>query len=243
MNKPIERWLSVYLKCFINVILYFRNVYPKEAFDWLSYQAFNLPRHMPMNRHPDLQNYIETLVKDILTKLESIRQFNLRIVQVQDGACIERYALDFSEFRHEEADEELEIQVFDELRSSLNSLIARLEKLPVVKPASVTFEVAIDAVGLSLGRQMSRVHNLKERLTQEQDFNWVKCSEDTFSSPRSPQGQQQLPRVKMIALAGCEAGPLVIYQFMEILLSTPDTTSQVYESSDSSQQSRSDPFP
>ncbi|SCU86527.1 LAME_0D06546g1_1 [Lachancea meyersii CBS 8951] len=239
MYWAISKWLKVFLKCYVNVILYYRNVYPKEAFDWTSFQAFNLPRYMPMNRHPGLQNYIETMVTDVLSKLEAVQHFNLRIIQQDDGACVERYALDFGELRHQDTSELQEPQIFDQLRSSLNSLIARLEKLPNVKPATVTFEIVIDSIGLSLGKKMSRVQNAKERQTQEQDSNWAKCTEEPFLS--NP--QQSKPRIKLITLTGCDAGPFVIYQFMEMLISNPEASSQVYESSSPFQSSQADPFP
>ncbi|SCV05475.1 LANO_0H08306g1_1 [Lachancea nothofagi CBS 11611] len=245
MYGAAAKWLRVFMKSYINVILYYRNVYPKESFDWMSFQAFNLPRHLPMNRHPELQTYIENLISDVLLKLDSIRHFNLRIVKLDDGTCVERYALDFNEFRHEEVSDLLETQVFDELRSSLNSLIARLENLPQIKPASVSFEIVIDSMGLSLGHKMNRVQNSKERQIQEQDSNWVKCSEEGFSAnAQSLSTQPRNPRIKIISLTGCDIGPLVIFQFMEILISpTHTTSSQVYESSDAYHSSQSDPFP
>ncbi|KAM3160741.1 REV7-like protein [Lachancea thermotolerans] len=239
MFKVVEKWLQIYFKCIINVVLYYRNVYPKESFDWTTYQAFNLPRHIPLNRHPQLQEYVETLVTDVISKLGYIKNFNLRIVNQEDGVCIERYVLDFSEFRHEEVGNTTELEVFDEMRSSLNSLIAQLEKLPKIRPGSVTFEIVIDSEGLDLGHRMNRVHTLKERLEQEQDTNWVKCSEGSFTAePRPKRSQAQDPRIKMIALAGCDSGPLVIYQFMERLLApTGESLSQVYESSQTSESS------
>lgn len=221
------------------MILYYRNVYPEESFDWTSYQAFNLPRHVPVNRHPGLQEYIETLVTDVLTKLESICNFNLRIVNLDDGACIERFALDFSEFRHEELKDTTEDQVFDQFRSSLNSLIAQLEKLPKVKPGSVTFEIVLDAIGLSLGHKMSRVQTLKEKVEQDQDTNWVKCAEEGFNPDRvSAQSYTSHPRIKMVSLTGCDVGPLVMYQFMQTLLEpNRETAFQIYESTSSAEKS------
>ncbi|CUS23620.1 LAQU0S11e00408g1_1 [Lachancea quebecensis] len=237
MYRVVEKWLQIYFKCIINVILYYRNVYPRESFDWTTYQAFNLPRHIPLNRHPQLQEYVETLITDVISKLEHIKNFNLRIVNQEDGVCIERYVLDFSEFRHNEVENTTEEDVFDEMRSSLNSLIAQLEKLPKVRPGSVTFEVVIDSEGLELGHKMNRVHTLKERLEQERDTNWVKCSEDSFTvEPNSRRSED--PRIKMISLAGCDSGPLVIYQFIERLLApSGESLSQVYESSQTSESS------
>lgn len=126
MNGFIEKWLKIYLKCFVNVVLYYRNVYPSESFDWTTYQAFNLPRYIPINRHPGLQKYIEELVVDVLGKLPHVHRFNLLIV-TQEDVCVERYVLDFGEFIHDTASIEVhETQVFDEFRSCLNSLISKL---------------------------------------------------------------------------------------------------------------------
>ncbi|CEP62113.1 Rev7p LALA0_S04e08130g [Lachancea lanzarotensis] len=237
MSWAVSKWLQVYLKCYVNVILYYRNVYPKEAFDWTSFQAFNLPRHVPMNRHPGLQGYIETMVVDIISKLQAVRHFNVRIIQQDDGACIERYALDFGELRHDQVSDVKETDVFDELRSSLNSLISRLEKLPQIKPNTVAFDIVIDSVGLNLGRKMNRVQNLKERLAQEQDSNWVKCAEEPFISS----SQERSPRIKMITLTGCDAGPLVIYQFMEVLIDA-EASFRIYETSSSYRSSEAEPL-
>ncbi|SCU94153.1 LAFA_0F20208g1_1 [Lachancea sp. 'fantastica'] len=237
MHWAVSKWLQVYLKCYVNVILYYRNVYPKEAFDWTSFQAFNLPRHVPMNRHPELQNYIETMVVDVISKLQAVRHFNLRIIQQDDGACLERFTLDFGELRHDDDCTVQEPQIFDELRSSLNSLISRLEKLPQIKPNTVAFEIVIDSAGLSLGRKVNRVQNLKERLAQEQDSNWVKCAEEPFVSS----SQERRPRIKMITLSGCDVGPLVIYQFMELLINT-EVSFQIYEAPSSYQSSEAEPF-
>lgn len=223
MNEYIEKWLRIYFKCFINAVLYYRNVYPRESFDWTSYQAFNLPRHIPINRHPSLQEYIETLIVDVLGKLSNTKSFNLRIVTEEDAICIEKYTLDFSEFRHEDPQNMTETAVFDDLRSSLNDLLAKLQKLPAIKPGSVTFEVIIDTLGLSLGHNMNRPKNASEKVEQEQDVNWVKCLPIGFDPTQYPtdEAMTTMPRIKMTSLVGCDVGPMVVHQFMERLIFPP----------------------
>lgn len=221
MNGFIEKWLKIYLKCFVNVVLYYRNVYPSESFDWTTYQAFNLPRYIPINRHPGLQKYIEELVVDVLGKLPHVHRFNLLIV-TQEDVCVERYVLDFGEFIHDTASIEVhETQVFDEFRSCLNSLISKLEKLPSIGPNKVTFSATLDAVSIGLGHSVHAVKTVQGRQMLEQSVNWTKCKADTFANTFET-SQEYKPKIKVTSMVGCDIGPMVIYQFMERLL-PPDS--------------------
>ncbi|CAI4064386.1 Rev7p SKDI_09G0310 [Saccharomyces kudriavzevii IFO 1802] len=221
MNRWVEKWLKVYLKCYINLILFYRNVYPPQSFNFTTYQSFNLPQYVPINRHPALIDYIEELIIDVLSKLTHIYRFSICIINKQNDLCIEKYVLDFGELQHVDKDDQgtTETEVFDEFRSSLNSLIFHLEKLPKINDDSVTFEIAINAVELELGHKLDRtrkIDNLEEKLEVERDSNWVKCQEDA-NLPE--ENAFQSPKIKVSSLVGCDAGPLVIHQFSEKLIS------------------------
>ena len=100
MNKWVYKWIRVYLKCYVNLILYYRNVYPRESFDFTTYQGFNLPQFTPVTRHPGLQDYIENLILDLLTKITHIYKISILILDQQYDICLEKYTLDFTEFKH-----------------------------------------------------------------------------------------------------------------------------------------------
>ncbi|EJS43346.1 rev7p [Saccharomyces arboricola H-6] len=220
MNKWVEKWLKVYLKCYINLVLFYRNVYPPQSFDFTTYQSFNLPQYAPINRHPALIDYIEELILDILSKLTHTYRFCIGIINKHNDLCIEKYVLDFGEFQHVDEDDQIitETEVFDEFRSSLNSLILHLEKLPKINDDSITFEIAINVVELELGHKLDRtrkVDNLEEKLEIERDSNWIKCQEDA----NLPGGNAfQSPKIKLSSLVGCDVGPLIIHQFSEKLI-------------------------
>ncbi|SCU85208.1 LAMI_0C10484g1_1 [Lachancea mirantina] len=236
MNENTGKWLKVYLKCFINAVLDFRNVYPQESFDWTTYQAFNLPRHIPINRHPQVSQYIETLIEDLLSKLGNIRTFNLNIVRCDDRACIENYAIDFSELRHWDTELVSETEVFDELRSSLNGLLSQLEKLPKIKPGTVTFEIIIEGPDLNLGREAGRVLNETEKRHLEQNVNWTKTGENQFqgkitNSELGNEIQGFGPKVKLTSIAGCDSGPIVFYVYTQRIIAPKDSQLlDIYES-------------
>ncbi|AMD22841.1 HHR072Wp [Eremothecium sinecaudum] len=243
MNEDIERWLRIYLKCFINAILYYRNVYPKESFAWTTYQAFNLPRHMPINRYPELQDYIDELILDVLSKLQHVRCFNLNIIrnketEVDQPSSIqvwERYVLDFSDWVHGANEEttanEIEGQVFDELRAALNDLLRRIETLPSVRPGSVTFEACIDAIDLTLGRTMTAVNTKEEKVSLDRSVNWVICHNDEFTRNQNLRFAIDPPEVQFMPLIGCEVGPIIIGQYFERILLPKSTTDTIYEES------------
>lgn len=226
MNKWVEKWLKVYLKCYINLILFYRNVYPPQSFDFTTFQSFNLPQYVPINRHPALIDYIEELILDTLSKLTHIYRFSVCIINKQNDLCIEKYVLDFGELQHVNKNDQVitETEVFDEFRSSLNSLILHLEKMPKINDNSVTFEVTINAVELELGHKLDtrkNVDNSEEKLEVERDSNWVKCQEDA-NLPDEDTSAFQHPKIKLFSLVGCDVGPLIIHQFSEKLISSGD---------------------
>lgn len=232
MNPWVAKWMKIYLKCFINLILYHRNVYPAVSFDFTTYQAFDLPQFTPINRHPGLQEYIEELVLDILSKLIHIYGLSLCIITKEDNICIERYVLSFHEFRHVDAIGVLtETEVFDEFRSCLNSLIAHLEKKVPLKDDVVSFEVVINTMDMQLGRKPESLGTLKSKddlLAFDRDVNWTKYQEDEGY----PNSDESLgiynPKIKMTSLVGCDVGPLIIQQHCEMLLAPEKTLGNFY---------------
>lgn len=273
MNKWVHKWIKIYLKCYINLILYYRNVYPKESFNVTTYQGFNLPQFMPITRHPDLQDYIEELINDLISKLSHVYKLSIVVLDQTYDICLEKFVLDFSEFKHithgekdegvngndekqqnddrdhkdnldEYGDEDInlnieESEVFDEFRSSLNSLINKLESLPQIKDDTVTFNIMISVVNMELGHAKDVGWNIdsNEKLRAfERDINWAKCrdeDDDNFVNIKN-----QLPQIKMISLIGCDIGPLIIHNYMELLQlnkmeKIPLKISDIYNVSDS----------
>lgn len=235
MNYWIEKWLKVYLKCFINSILFHRNVYPAESFDITTYQAFDLPQFTPVNRHPGLQKYIEELILDLLSKLIHIYGLCLCVVTKEDNVCVERYVLSFDEFRHvDEVGTLSESEVFEEFRSSLNSLTAHLEKLDPIKDDTVAFEVIINTMEMQLGHKPQgneRLKNQEAKLAFERETNWTKCEEDE-GLPENLGVYK--PKIKMTSLAGCDVGPLIIHNHCEKLLVSDGSLNGVYVTSQDS---------
>lgn len=66
--------LKIYLKCWINLILYYRNIYPATSFALETFNVFNLPINFPINRNPILIDYIENLIQDFLEILKHSQQ-------------------------------------------------------------------------------------------------------------------------------------------------------------------------
>lgn len=254
MNNWVEKWLKIYLKCFINLVLYHRNVYPSSTFDLTTFQGFNLPQFLPINRSKVLQDYIEELILDILDKLPHVYLVSLCIIDCKDDLCIEKYCLDFGEFRHAQAGIDADNQrdsmplketdVFDEFRSSLNSLILQLERLPSIRDEAVTFEVTLNTVDLGLGHGVIDTvghRDTDEVLQFERDTNWVRLKEDErlTSHSRSVSRDGEVtgevlpdettqPKIKMISLVSCDLDPLVIHSYVELLLTSDDIACNVY---------------
>lgn len=224
--------MRIYLKCFINSILYHRNVYPAASFDVTTYQAFNLPQFTPINRHPDLQEYIEELILDVLSKLLHVYALSLCVVTKEDNICIEKYVLSFDEFQHiDDVGTLSESEVFDEFRSSLNSLTAHLEKLDPIKDDTVVFEVVINTMDMQLGHLNpgeESLRNKEEMLKFERETNWTKCDEDEGL----PENIGTIkPKIKMTSLVGCDVGPLIVHNYCEKLLVSDNSLSGVYVNS------------
>lgn len=219
--KFIEKWLLVYLKAWIQLIWYHRDIYPRETFSWTDYHAFNLPSHIPVNVNPELQKYLDELCDDILSKLKQLHYLNLYICECDDeDYVIERYCLDFGDINHldkTEANTDQENLVFDEFRSSIYSLIAHLEKLPQLEPGKYTFDIVLETVEMSLGHMSNEnLPRSKENVTNlERDWNWVKYKDPSNDFPSAGQSQE---RVKMYSLVGCDLNSLVFHQFAERLV-------------------------
>lgn len=217
MNKWVHKWVQVYLKCYINLILYYRNVYPSESFDLTTFQGFNLPQFIPMTRHPGLQQYIEDWIQDILTKLTHIYKLSILILDQSYDIVLEKYVLDFSEFKHLEDTNLNETEVFDEFRSSLNSLINKVGTLPHVKDNTVTFNFMINSVYMELGHGKDVGWNLtnQDQLQKfENDTNWTRVHDE---DKQNFVNVKEKPVIKMISLIGCDIGSLIIHNYMELL--------------------------
>lgn len=231
MNKWVYKWIRIYLKCYINLILYYRNVYPRESFDYTTYQGFNLPQFIPITRHPGLQDYIENLILDLLSKITHIYKISILILDQQYDICLEKYTLDFTEFKHiqsrnsnndedDNVNDELinETEVFDVFRSSLNSLINKLETLSKIKDDTVKFNVIINTVEMELGHAKDIGWNLnnKEDMNKfENDTNWTLCQNEDDENFHIELKKAQ-PTIKMISLVGCDIGSIIIHNYIEV---------------------------
>lgn len=221
MNKWVFKWIRIYLKCYINLILCYRNVYPRESFDLTTYQGFNLPQFIPITRHPGLQDYIENLILDLLTKITHIYKISILILDQQYDICLEKYTLDFSDFKHLQSTDNSnnnETEVFDTFRSSLNSLINKLETLPKIKDDTVKFNVIINTVELELGHAKDvgwRLDNKEDLNKFEYDTNWTICKDEDNENFFIDVNKIQ-PTIKMISLIGCNIGPIIIHNYIEI---------------------------
>lgn len=239
MDKWIEKWIKVYLKCYINLILFHRNVYPATTFDITTFQGFNLPQFLPINRHPDLQGYIEELIEDLISKLSHVYRLSICILDTSYDVCIEKFVLDFGEFQHKEGKPSTlgEIEVFDEFRSSLNSLIARLERMRKIKDDSVTFEITINTVHMELGHNGGKdwVIDKREELNEfDRDTNWTRTTNDekvplsnNLNNPLEYSGVFEKPKIRMSPLVGCDLAPLIIHAYLETLILNPKNGSSL----------------
>ncbi|OEJ89256.1 hypothetical protein AWRI3580_g1656 [Hanseniaspora uvarum] len=63
--------LKLYLKVYINLILYYNNIYPSNVFTSLlnSKKIFNLSMHLPMIRHPRIEEYIEKIIDSFVNDI------------------------------------------------------------------------------------------------------------------------------------------------------------------------------
>ena len=257
MNKWIKKWLQVYLKCYINLILYYRNVYPKATFDLTTFQGFNLPQYMPINRNEKVQAYIEELITDLISKLNHVYRVGICIIDITNGFCIEKYVLDFGEFKHytDSVEEDrisamlAETDVFDEFRSSLNSLLSKLEKMDNIKDGAVTFEIVINTLEMNLGHGIVDTMIDKEAdqtLQFERDTNWTKMKEDENLPDPQPKDTSGLeddhivvsqpenlslyrkPKIRMSPLIGCDINPFIIHSYIEKLILSEKSFDNVY---------------
>lgn len=185
---------------------------------------FNLPQWCPITRHPGLQQYIEELINDLLTKLLNVYSFNILIQDKEYGLILEKYVIDLSELKQIQDNSNNhtvynETEIFNDLRSSINDLVRHLERLNHIKDNTVSFDIVINTVKLSLGHSthVGWVLNNEKDLTQfERDINWTKYTEDE-NLPTQQYPSVGDPYIKMFALVGCDAGPLVIHNYMEII--------------------------
>ncbi|ODV95983.1 hypothetical protein PACTADRAFT_49406 [Pachysolen tannophilus NRRL Y-2460] len=94
--KNINLLLLEYLKSSINIILYYRNLYPHDSFAY--HQSFKLK--VPINRHPDVQNYISQFLNKINTGLLSeIVAIKFAIVDITKAdAIVECFNVNLEEY-------------------------------------------------------------------------------------------------------------------------------------------------
>lgn len=191
---------------------------------------------MPITRHSGLNDYIEEFIMDIMGKLEHVYRLNICVVAKETGWCVERYVLDFGEFQHGEEPAGIsaadEVDVYNEFRSSLNSLIIYMEKLVKIRDDTVIFDLIIDTVEMNLGTKMvtdpNRTFSPEEVTEFERDNSWVKYYQDqNLPDPVETSGFYK-PKLKLTSLVGCEWGSIRIQQFNERLLMPNKGLSQVY---------------
>ncbi|SSD60648.1 uncharacterized protein SCODWIG_02409 [Saccharomycodes ludwigii] len=183
-------YLVIYLKCWINIILYYRNVYPLTSFTLTTFNVFNLPQQIPINRNPKLINYIETLIADVVDdKLInlSLSSITVAIIEIEnnnetikgkthitnDNVIVEKYILDFQEFQYDNIklssspnDDDAcgKEMIFQEFRSSLNNFTNFIKNLPYgFKDGQVKFKVFIECLDQMLGLDPGR----------DVKFNWA----------------------------------------------------------------------
>ncbi|CAL9733872.1 DNA polymerase zeta processivity subunit [Monosporozyma servazzii] len=170
-----------------------------------------------MTRHPGLEKYIEDWIQDILTKLTHIYKVSILILDQTYDIVLERYILDFSEFKHLEDMNLNETEVFDEFRSSLNSLINKVSTLSPIKDNTVTFNFMINSVYMELGHGKDVGWNLsnQEQLQKfENDTNWTRVHDE---DKQNFINVKEKPVIKMVSLIGCDIGSLIIHNYMELL--------------------------
>ncbi|CDO93227.1 unnamed protein product [Kluyveromyces dobzhanskii CBS 2104] len=216
--KFVEKWLPVYIKAWIQLIWYHRDIYPRETFSWTNYHVFNLPNHIPVTVNPELLKYVDELCDDLLDKLKQLHYLNFYVCEYDDeNYVIERYCLDFGDINHldkTEGSTDQENVVFDEFRSSIHSLIAYLEKLPLLEPGKYTFDIVIETVEMSLGHMSNEnLPRTKENMGKlERDWNWIKYKDPSNDFSTANDTRQ---RVKMYSLVGCDLNSMVFHQFAE----------------------------
>lgn len=237
MDDITAKWLKVYLKCYINLIFYHRNVYPAASFDLASYQGFNLPQFMPVNRHPVVKSYIEEFIDNFVARIQKMYRMNVCIVTTREERYIERYVLDFRNLlsRPDNSPKVYETQVYDGFRTSLNNLIRNLETLPRIHDGAVTFEFVGNALGLELGHSsdnLKTLDNPSQRKFYEQDMNWVKSDSETPFSNSAEQIHMS-SAVKMVPLVGVSVGSINLTSFTERLKINDRSLNYVYELDDS----------
>lgn len=175
-----------------------------------------------------------------MEKIEHIYRLNICVIDKENGWCLERYVLDFGEFQHGVVPEGIsltdELDVFDEFRASLNSLIVYLEKLVKIRDDTVIFDLIIDTVEMGLGHKV--VTDPHRKFTEEEitafdrDNLWVRYHQDqNLPDPGMTSGFYK-PKLKLTALVGCEWGSIRIQQFNERLLMPNKGLSQVYHDED-----------
>ncbi|CCH63198.1 hypothetical protein TBLA_0J02040 [Henningerozyma blattae CBS 6284] len=238
MHPFVKKWVTVYLKCGINLILYYRNVYPAASFDLTTFQGFNLPQFMPMNRHPAVLEYIDEFIEDVLFKLQRTHKITLCIITPKDYRCIETYTFDFRNFNHlgvEDPQKLREADVYDRFRASLNNLIQRLEKLTPIKDDSVSFELVATLIGVELGHTFDKINHFNnnfQKLFYERDMNWVKCQPEDPYFNESMDSEKVSSRIRTHAIIGANIGPISIDILFERLLVWDGSLDTVYEYED-----------
>lgn len=201
---------------------------------------FNLPQWCPITRHPLLQRYTEELINDLLSKILNVYSFNILILDKEHGLILEKYVIDLSELkqinnRTNDIDKDKntviestknsntsiynETEIFNDLRSSINDLVKHLEKLNKIKDDMVSFDFVINTVNLTLGHSTHvgwNINNQTELTQFERDINWTKYVEDE-NLPTERYPTVGSPYIKLFALVGCNTGPLIIHNYMEII--------------------------
>lgn len=141
--------LGEYIKTWMNIIFYERELYPRESFSVRSYSSFGIA--VPVNRHPNVIQYQDGLVESVLESLIKAQEKasenssssdiminrikSISIVIFKNGNASERFVIDLSElklFGYGNLDNEIQgvewVRVYEEFKSSIYDLLSELRK-------------------------------------------------------------------------------------------------------------------
>lgn len=124
-------YLRLFIKSWMQVILYERNIYPKTSFEQRN--SFNLL--IPWTRHPSLDDWLNDLINSIINDLDQIT--TICLIVHQNDSVKERYILDLAEmfklnnsnFNSRKIKESNKVEIFNEFRNCLFSLIEKIRNL------------------------------------------------------------------------------------------------------------------
>lgn len=137
--------LAELIKAWLNIIIYERNIYPKESFNVNSTTSFGIV--VPLNRHPDVIQWQDEFIENFLgvflgQEANRIKQISLVIFDqlALETVPVERYVIDVSSIMivgsdrlnvELEATNELNWQlVYDQMKSLIFNLLSVIRRSP-----------------------------------------------------------------------------------------------------------------